>query len=119
MQILDNLFDPQLTNLQRGLDRATQRHGLLVKNLANINTPGYHRQDMDFNIELEGAAKRFDLKRLDDGSSDGGPLREDGNNVEMEREVTAIAETELRYQMLTDMTKRYFSGLRNVIREGR
>ncbi len=31
----------------------------------------------------------------------------------------AIAESELRYQTLTEMTNRYFTGLKSVIREGK
>ena len=31
----------------------------------------------------------------------------------------SLAETELRYQALTDMTSGYFSGMKNVIREGK
>ena len=46
-------------------------------------------------------------------------VRTDGSSVDLEKEVTKIAETELRYQALTDMTAQYFSGLKNVIKEGR
>lgn len=46
-------------------------------------------------------------------------IRIDGSSVDLEKEVTAMAETELRYQALTDMTASYFSGLKNVIREGK
>jgi flagellar basal-body rod protein FlgB len=46
-------------------------------------------------------------------------LRLDGNNVDVEREVMSIAETEHRFNALTEMTSRYFSGLKSVIREGR
>jgi flagellar basal body rod protein FlgB len=42
-----------------------------------------------------------------------------GNNVNLESEVMHMAETELRYQTLTDITATYFSGLKNVIREGK
>ena len=45
--------------------------------------------------------------------------RVDGNSVDLEKEVTAISETELRYDMLSEMTGRFFSGLKNVIREGK
>ena len=41
------------------------------------------------------------------------------NGVDLEKEVMSLAETELRYQALTDMTSGYFSGMKNVIREGK
>lgn len=125
VRILDQVFAPQLNNLENALDRASQRHSLLTNNLANVNTPGYKRRDMDFSIVLDAennqAAARMQEMRdhrkqlLSDQTS----MRTDKSNVDLEREVMSVAETELRYQTLADMTSRYFAGLKNVIREGR
>jgi flagellar basal-body rod protein FlgB len=121
---LDNLFGPHINNVSRAMGRATERHALLSANLANVNTPGYKRRDLDFNITLSDAMKRTsrfeqwrEERQLARGQS--GSLRTDGNNVDLEKEVMSIAETELRYQALSDMAAQYFSGLKNVIREGR
>lgn len=117
MPILDNLFGPHVNNLQNALGRASQRHALLTNNLANVNTPGYRRQDLDFNIVLEQemSASGFGPS----GVTSSGALRLDGNGVDLEKEVMSLAETELRFQALTDAASSYFSGLKNVIREGR
>ena len=115
MPILDNLFGPRLNNLQTALDRTSQRQALLTNNLANVNTPGYQRQDMDFNITLQEEMDRPEMG----GAQSGGRVRLDGNGVDLEKEVMSIAETETRYQALTDMTVDYFSNLKNVIREGK
>lgn len=129
------------------MSRATQRHSLLSANLANVNTPGYKRRDVDFAVDLEEAmaepiappstvgalAVRIPQPEMGGGASkfgqlneerairsgEPGSLRLDGNNVDLEKEVMAVAETELRYQALSDMAAQYFSGLKNVIREGR
>jgi len=127
VQILDKLFGPQTRNLERALDRTTLRHGLLSANLANVNTPGYKRRDTDFAIELEGAEQKLgDMSRIDAlrGKIDGvttnqGSVRVDGNSVDLESEVADIANTEMRYMVLTDMTARYFSNLKSVIKEGK
>ncbi len=126
MPILDNLFGPNVRNYQRALDRATQRNSVLAGNLANVDTPGYKRRDMDFAIQLEDAQGELEgsplaaiKAKLNRGYAMGGSVRIDGNSVDLEREVGAIAETELRYNMLTEMTSRYFSNLKTVIREGR
>lgn len=120
MQILNKLFGPSTRNMQRAMDRVSQRQAVLAGNLANINTPGYKRRDVDFAIELEKAGSPF---RPGSGPgavrTDPGAIRVDGNGVDLEAEVFAIAETELRYQALTQMARGYFRGLRNVIREGR
>lgn len=106
------------------MDRASSRHSLLSANLANVNTPGYKRRDSDFAIELEQAGTRSSgfesaQRKLNGTTEDSNSIRLDGNSVDLEQEVAAIAETELRYQVLTDMAGRYFSGLKNVIREGK
>lgn len=125
MRILDNLFGPHINNLSEAMQKASQRHSLLSENLANVNTPGYKRRDMDFNITLQGEQDRLTLMnhRLKSqprvNVESNASTRNDGNSVDLEKEVMSIAETELRYSALTDLTNRYFSGLKNVIREGR
>jgi len=125
VEILQNLFGPFASDLQRAMTQTTQRHALIVNNLANVNTPGYKRKDMDFGIVLEEEMQKGPeaidraLNETFGGLQDETSIRLDGNNVDLEREVTALAETELRYQALTDLANSYFSGLKNVIREGR
>ena len=123
MQILNDLFGPQAENYQRSLNRLSLRQSVLAGNLANINTPGYKRKEVDFAIELKQAESGlFNDASSDDAAAvttDPGAIRLDGNGVDMEREVFLIGENEIRYQAATDMTRNYFSGLRRVIREGR
>lgn len=114
--MIDRLFSPHLANLQSALGRTSQRQGLLTNNLANINVPGYKRQDVDFGITLQQ-----EMRGLGEATvrQDQGSVRVDGSSVDLEKEVFAMSETDLRYQLLTDMTSKYFSGLKNVIKEGR
>lgn len=126
MQVNETLFGSQVANYTRSLGRTTVRQSLLGNNLANVNVPGYKRKDVGFAIELEGAeagagsAANHIWQQLG-GTGDGirtdyVSIRMDGNSVDLEQEVMSIAETELRYNMLTEMTGRYFSGLQSVIR---
>lgn len=123
MELLGNLFGPHLNRLNRAMELTSQRHSLLTNNLANVNTPGYKRMDMDFNLQMDDAMGRIQEKMEslngDRVTRDEGAVRIDGNSVDLEKEVMMIAETELRYQALTDMTASYFQGMKNVIREGR
>lgn len=124
MQLLNNLFNPHANNLANALERTRERQGLLTGNLANVNTPGYKRRDIDFAIELQRAEDAGGLRsdwgrRREERLERSGANRVDGSTVDLEAEVLALAETELRYQALTEMTSRYFAGLKNVIREGR
>lgn len=120
---LSRLFGAHSGNLNQALDRTSSRFGVLSKNLANANVPGYRRRDMDFGITLDSAegseaslARRANEAR---GFEQDGEIRVDQSGVDVEREVVTIAETEARYRMLTEISSRYFSGLKNVIREGK
>ena len=122
---IDNMFSGRLANLQSALDRTTQRHGLIADNLANVNTPGFKRKDVDFNIILDaqmnpGKARMQQMRDQQiQQASDQTSLRLDGNNVDMEREVMSMSETELRYETLTQLTTGYFSDLKSAIHEGK
>jgi flagellar basal-body rod protein FlgB len=127
--VLNGIFGPQLNNLQRALGKTTERQGMLANNIANINTPGYKRQDTDFNIVLDEQMQNGGLQgstgfqqmqqQQQQHASDKTSIRVDGNNVDMEREVENMAETELRFQALSDLTATYFSNLKSAIHEGR
>lgn len=126
MQVLGKFFGEHSENLANAMNRTTQRHALLTKNLANVNVPGYKREDIDFGIVLDGEEAGGDnigrLKNSLGGNQNQGnnnSIRIDGNSVDLEKEVMSIAESELRYQMLSELTSKYFSGLKSVIREGR
>jgi flagellar basal-body rod protein FlgB len=106
------------------MDRTSQRHALVSTNLANVNVPGYKRRDIDFGILLEqdgepSALQRARAKAGQAARAGQGSVRVDGNSVDLEQEVVALAESELRYSLLAEVAGRYFSGLKNVIREGK
>ena len=119
--MLDRLFPSHLADLQQGLDRASRRQGLLMDNLANANVPGYKRRDMDFNVTLrEEVGRGFDPNGPEGGVEESeGSVRVDGSSVDPEQEALGIAETELRFNTISDLTQGYFAGLKSAIREGK
>lgn len=124
MQILETLFGPNVRNFEKSLTRASMRQSVLNNNLANVNVPNYRRRDVDFNTVLEGEeagpeGRLRDVQQKLGLRGASGQIRVDGNSVDLEKEVTGIAQTELRYEMLSEMTSQFFGGLKNVIREGK
>jgi flagellar basal-body rod protein FlgB len=121
--MLENLFSPQLGNIQHAMERTTERQSLLMTNMANVNVPGYKRKDIDFHVALQGhLAEQYKMdidEKARQDASDQTSLRVDGNNVDMEKEVGSVHETELQFEALTNMTTTYFSDLKSVIREGK
>jgi flagellar basal-body rod protein FlgB len=109
----------------RGL---SARQRAQANNVANVNTPGYKAEKVDFETALqravESSANGSDLvSRVNSlnpavsKSNAAGGLN--GNNVNLDQETVEAQDTALRYQLLLDGIGRQFSGLRNVIREGR
>jgi flagellar basal-body rod protein FlgB len=147
MEILKALFGDRADLYEQALGLAAQRHQALTANLANVNTPGYQRRDADFRIALEEAesaslqasamrqsrvASEFSLRRANPRHLDLGAVtrsarstaakasvQTEGGEVNLEQEVTALAETQLQYDAVAMMARRYFQGLKSVIREGR
>lgn len=123
MRILDNLFGSHVNDLQFALSRSTQRQGMLMNNLANVDVPGFKRKDIDFHValanEIGGRQRMEEADRQAQEKSDQISLRVDGNNVDLEKEVMSVTETEMHYQAVSDLVVGYFQGLKNVIKEGK
>ncbi|ARU40261.1 flagellar basal body rod protein FlgB [bacterium] len=121
---LNKIFGNHAQNLGQALNLTSRRSGLIAQNLANVNVPGYKRQDIDFSVDPmddEGNSSGSGIKELNQkfGLNQSASIRIDGNSVDVETEVMSMAEMELRYQLMSEITSRYFSGLKSVIREGR
>ena len=126
MGLLDAMYSPTFDAMQHALSLATKRETLLHGNLANANTPGYKRKDLDFNVSLDEALGNTDLSHIGNmtqsvrqATSDQSSITSDGNNVDMEREVQGIAETQLGFSALSQMAAAYFGDLKSAIREGK
>jgi flagellar basal-body rod protein FlgB len=117
MSVMDT---SQLILIERFLDLATVRQSLLVSNIANVDTPGYRTQDIDFHGELaralgqESGAPVLPMTRLVPGLMS----RPDGNNVSVDREGLLLAELQLKYQAAIQAMKAEFSYVRYAIHEG-
>ncbi len=105
------------------LDAAALRHKALAGNLANVETPGYRRIDISpaFETQLAAYLKRGDLEsisRLDPSleiDSETGPVRPDGNNVELDRELLAVNRNALEYEVLTQFVSSSLKHLKTAI----
>jgi flagellar basal-body rod protein FlgB len=97
------LFDTTQLALQRAIGGAAQRHQALAANLANANTPGYQRVDVDFHTSLaramatdDGAAvQRTSFAPARDTTA---VTRADGNSVDAEVESAKMAANALEQQ---------------------
>jgi flagellar basal-body rod protein FlgB len=132
---------PVLQAAERAMNRATARQRLLANNLANVNTPGYIRHDLPLpsdsarNRAVELALRHgVPIPRLSDTPTPSAiaqtqkqllpvpvptAMRTDGNTVDPEYELAALAENELRYAMLVRIAGGQIRSLLNAITGGR
>jgi flagellar basal-body rod protein FlgB len=100
------LFDTTQLALERAIEGAGKRHEALAANLANANTPGYQRVDVDFHGALASAVGRGDESREALGSlsfspardASAGAVRADGSTVDVDAESAKLAANALEHQ---------------------
>jgi len=128
------LNGPVLNVLQKGLEASGMRQQVLSNNVANIDTPQFKRSDVDFQTVLGTAlgenggalsmklSSQKHLPGLLGGAGSGivtdqaTSLRNDGNNVDVDREMSNVAENGLYYNSLTRAISSQLGLLRMVIK---
>jgi flagellar basal-body rod protein FlgB len=108
------------SSLERFLEVTTDREQTITANMANVDTPGYHTKDINFKQALAQADDSFGGAQLSPVVSEVGGLleRPDGNNVNLDRESTLLAQTQLQYQLGTQLVKSQFHQLLSAINGG-
>lgn len=108
------LFDVTHALLEQALVGSAARQRALAANLANANTPGYQRLDVDFHGVLQRALDDAAPDRPTAGLHDleftpqaerGGPTRLDGSTIDMDRENAALTENALEGQALIQILR--------------
>jgi flagellar basal-body rod protein FlgB len=91
---------------------AWTRQTLLTNNIANAETPGYQREDVDFESTLKSAMEGGQsLSQLQFSPTvQPGSASANGNGVDVDQEAAQVAENGLDYQALTQVL-----GARNSI----
>jgi flagellar basal-body rod protein FlgB len=104
-----DLFDTTQLGLERALSGAARRQSAIASNLANVNTPGYRRQDVEFHSELQRAfaAGKSAVADVDPSVQvdPAAPMRADGNSVDVDTEAAAQAKNGLEYEALSAVLK--------------
>lgn len=128
--IQTNAFD-YINVLDRAADAAWQRNEAISNNIANVDTPGYKRQDVAFESVLQQALGNNRYESMDDKVANVNlsrlrgrayldyanySYRLDGNNVDIENENVMLAENQLKYQGLISSINQEFTNLKTVMK---
>lgn len=136
------MFDKISNNLrilEKSLDASLMRNEVIAQNIANVDTPNYKKKTVRFEEYLANAINdstfkgtKTNSRHIDIGGSNIGTVnaritqeyndlstRLDGNNVDIEEEMAAMAENNLRYNTMIQSVSSGYKRLKSVISEGR
>jgi len=116
--------------LRAALTGLAARQRTIANNVANVDTPNFKASEVNFEDTLKSAIDAARPGRAPDQASlnaamarttlnDATTTRADGNNVDIDREMEMLGETNLTYSALTQAMSTRLGILRNVINGGR
>ena len=131
--------NPLIQAMSKSMTLATKRMSLIASNMANIDTPGYHTQDFDFQGALKSELAKvngnqmpitrtnpmhFDIQTetsLPPTKAEDRPSyeRNDGNDVSLDRESQLLAQTQINYQLSSNFAQLELRKIRGAIRDAK
>jgi len=105
------------------LDVSHAKQQAFASNLANVETPGYKRIEVDktFEARLRKVAASDDIQAIDamrivtDVDEKSPSVRPDGNNVQIDQELMRLQKNAVQYQFLANYTSNSLNRLKTAI----
>jgi len=109
--------------IENMLDWTAKRQQTLSANLANIDTPGYKARDISFSEQMKSLAlettssehleplEQSGMRVLEVGT----PAKDNGNTVDLDREMTELSKNGLQYIALVQFLNQKIRTLRSAI----
>lgn len=130
-----NIFSmSNIDKLSYGMDTASVKNNVIAENIANVDTPTYKASKLEFNEvmgDFLGTGKKLPLaqthaKHFSTGGFSGVPadyvrfqnnpsLRNDGNDVNLDYEMSEMAANSVLFQELSQLTAGAFTKLKTAI----
>lgn len=124
---METLFGKPFNLLGTMMDYRSERNKVITSNIANLDTEGYKPSDYVFKEDLKKAMDvRILLKRtnekhfpnaLDEISKNDFKKVTSDDKVDLDKEMTNLAENHLMYNLTAELLARKFRGIRNVLSE--
>ncbi len=127
-----NIFSTSIQALEKGIQYSGAKHKAISHNIANVDTPNFKRREITpnfgetFRRELE--SQKTDARHKDFAGTSNRSYRADkmphsyshnGNNVDIDKEMSDLAENQIYYYTLIDQMNGKFQSLQSVIKGGR
>ncbi|HPD33919.1 MAG TPA: flagellar basal body rod protein FlgB [Bacteroidota bacterium] len=135
MQYNDYLFNTKLPLMNRALDAYALRMKTIAKNIANLDSPQYRPEKVAFEeyfqeaeVALSGARsdkRHIPLGKTQEVNVEGQAVQQDiprpqiffsgETHTDIDREMSSLAETQIRFRFASQMVSKYFKGLNQAI----
>jgi flagellar basal-body rod protein FlgB len=102
------MIESVAANLESYLTLLSVRQRLVASNIANADTPGYRTKDASFQSELLSVIEVPGLY-----------MKNDGNNVSLDRESRLLAENALQFNVASNLVRSELRQVRMAIEEGK
>ncbi|SFF70363.1 flagellar basal-body rod protein FlgB [Halobacillus alkaliphilus] len=128
-----NLFNDTFNTLEKSLNYALEKNRAISNNISNVDTPGYKAKDVVFKDHLNRAeaslsAKKTSQKHIDfqnresvsynTTTNNSTTYNHNGNNVDIDKEMSSLAQNQIYYQALADRMSGKFRSMESVIKGG-
>ncbi len=109
------MLDPTSGSLESYLTFVSARQRLVASNIANADTPGFKTKDIDFDTELQNSIAGMTVVPEEVA---GLITKNDGNNVDLDREARLLAENALRFTVASNLIRSKLKLLKMAIEGG-
>ena len=97
--------------VERFMNLLSARQKLVASNIANADTPGFKTKDIDFQTEL---ASQMGNQGPSATEVSGLKTKNDGNNVDMDRESRLLAENALRFAVASSLARSEIQSIKSA-----
>ena len=135
---MSQIFDKTTSALGTALNMRLLKQNLISSNIANAETPGFHAKKIDFEEALARALDIDGLRgmstsdpehftvggksasvRPDVYENPEGAINNDGNTVDLEKEMSSLTENSIMYKAALQLINKKMAALKYAITENR
>lgn len=117
-------MDASSNLLEKMMNVSATKHKVIANNIANVNTPGYKRMEVSFEDQLSRAIQDIPVAKLttlqpkivvSKDKEGSGSIRNDGNNVNIDSEVTSLLKNTGKYNVYTQLLGKKMEMVKSAI----
>ncbi|MGG3622636.1 flagellar basal body rod protein FlgB [Bacillus gobiensis] len=128
-----DLFSGSIHSLENALNRANVKQKVISENIANLDTPNYKSKEVSFSNILKNESEKLNALKTNERHLDflnsgpnysivtnsKGTYQQNGNNVDIDQEMSKLAQNQIEYQALVDRLSGKFNSLKTAITGGK